>query len=291
MQTTPDLVAAARAELFARLIYNDEGDEDARRALEHIERVVQVVGTHRQQAILWLRHLLNHEKVDPHVLVAFGFDSRLVDRADTLRMCPRESLRDYAKRLAVCQDSDVLSLAVAALDDRISQGIDDQPGTVAGYEEVRRILKRAADALAKRRLAEQPSAGGATDDRPTAPALRGALMALVEHTEGVQDAMMRMTTDPRNAPWKIRERLSFADLDLLVMSIHDLMQVVGALVIDMTARKTEDTSEAKGALFDAAKKGVPLSQAMETIARTIARRLRDSSEAYGGEGHEEGKIH
>ena len=129
MQTTPDLVAAARAELLARLIYNDDADQDARRALEHVERVAQVVGRHRQRAILWLRHILNHEKAEPHVLIAFGFDTRMVTGADTLGLRPRESLRDHAKRVAACQDSDVLSLAVAALDDRISahSGETDHP--------------------------------------------------------------------------------------------------------------------------------------------------------------------
>ena len=63
MQTTPDLVAGARVELLARLIYNGDADEDARRMLEHVERVGQVVASHRQRAILWLRHLLNHKKV------------------------------------------------------------------------------------------------------------------------------------------------------------------------------------------------------------------------------------
>ena len=47
MQTTPDLVAGARVELLARLIYNGDADEDARRMLEHVERVGQVVASHR----------------------------------------------------------------------------------------------------------------------------------------------------------------------------------------------------------------------------------------------------
>ena len=291
MQTTPDLVAAARAELLARLLYKDTADEDARGMLDHLERVAQLVGSHGQRAILWLRHILNHEQVEPNVLVAFGFDSRLVDGADTLGLRARESLRDYAKRVAGYQNSDVISLAVATLDDRISQGISDQHGTLAAYKGAGRILRRAADALAKRQAADPPPAGGAAGSRSTAPVLRGALMALIEHSEGAQHALVQMMTGPRSAPWEIRERLSLADLEVLVTNIHDLLQVVGVLLIDVTAQETEDTSEDKRALFDAAKKGVTLPQAMETIAQTVARRLQDFNQRHRSEEPEEGQVH
>ena len=226
--------------------------------------------------------------------MALGFDRWLVEAADTvgsLGMRHRESVRDYAKRVATCNDADVLAVAVAAIDDQIGEAIEEHEGTTATYKKVRRVLKRAADALAKQQPGDAPPAGGVADNRPSAPDLRNALMALVEHANGAQDAMMRMMRGPGNVPWEVSERLSLDDLRLLVANLHDLIQVVAMLVIDVTAREGENTYEDRMTLVESRTRGVSLTQAMEAVAQTIARRLRDFHEAQRGERVANRNVH
>ena len=129
------------------------------------------------------------------------------------------------------------------------------------------------------------------DNRPTAPALRSALKRLTDHTTGAREAMMQMMRGPANVPWEVSERLSPDDLELLIGSMHALIQVVGLLVIDVTARENEDTYEDRMTLAESRMEGVSLMKGMATIARTIARRVRDFNEWHGGEELENGKMH
>ena len=291
METRRDLLAATRAEILARLIYGEPVDEAAHRAHEQVERVAQAVGSHRQHAIVWLHHVLKHEAVALPIPMALGFDRWLVEAADTLGMRHRESVRDYAKRVAACNDADVLAVAVAAIDDQIGEGTEEHDGTTAAYKKARRVLKRAASALAKQQPGDAPPAGGMADNRPTAPDLRNALTALVEQANGAQDAMMRMMRGPGNVPWEISERLSVDDPHLLVANLHDLMQIVAMLVIDVTTREGESTYEDRMTLAESRTRGVSLTQAMEAMAQAIARRLRDFHEAQRGERVENGNVH
>ena len=183
MQRTRDSVTAAQAAILARLIHGDA----ARAMIEQAERVAQAVETARQQAILWLHQTLNHETVTCMILKALGFDRLLVDAADTLSIRCRESVRDYAKRIAACDDTDVLAVAVALIDNQIKEGVEHQDGTLAAWEKARRVLKRATDALANQQPGYTPPAGGVADNRPTAPALHSALMKLTDHTNGAQE--------------------------------------------------------------------------------------------------------
>ena len=291
METRRDLVVATRAEILARLIYGEPATEAAHRAHEQVERVAQAVGSHRQRAIVWLHHVLKHEAVTQPIPVALGFDSWLVEAADTLGARPRESLREYAKRLGACNDADVLAVAVIAIDDQISEGIEDPQDTPAEYKRARHVLKRAADALAKQQPGDAPPAGGVVDNLPTAPALRNALEALVEHSNGAQAAMMEMMRGPGDVPWEVSERLASEDLALLVTNLHDLMRVVAMLIIDVTARGDENTYEDRMTLAESRTKGVSLMQGMETTAQTIARRLRSFNESHRDEDAEKGKVH
>ena len=77
MQTTPEFASSARAEILARLICKEPVDEDARRALEQVERVAQAGGTDSRRAIVWLWVTLA-------IPVALGFDRWLVEAADTI---------------------------------------------------------------------------------------------------------------------------------------------------------------------------------------------------------------
>ena len=286
MQTTRDSVTAVQAAILARLIHG----EAARAMIEQAERVAQGFETDRQQAILWLHQTLNHETVTCMILKALGFDRLVVDAADTLSIRYRESVRDYAKRIAACDDIDVLAVAVALIDNQIKEGSSTKDGTLAAWKKARRVLKRATDALAKQ-PGDTPPAGGVADNRPTAPALRSALMQLTDHTNGAREAMMQMMRGPANVPWEVSERLSPDDLGLLIGSMHALMQVVALLVIDVTARENEDTYEDRMTLAESRMEGVSLMQGMATIARTIARRVRDFNEWHGGEELENGKVH
>ena len=192
MQTTRDSVTAVQAAILARLIHG----EAARAMIEQAERVAQAVETDRQRAILWLHQTLNHETVTCMILMALGFDRLVVDAADTLSIRYRESVRDYAKRIAACDDTDVLAVAVALIDNQIKEGVEHQDGTLAAWKKARRVLKRATDALANQQPGDTPPAGGVADNRPTAPALRSALMKLTDHTNGAQEGMMQMMRGP-----------------------------------------------------------------------------------------------
>ncbi len=286
MQTTRDSVTAVQAAILARLIHG----EVARAMIEQAERVAQALGFDRQQAILWLHQTLNHETVTCMILKALGFDRLLVDAADTLSIRYRESVRDYAKRIAACDDTDVLAVAVALIENQIKEGVEHQDGTLAAWKKARRVLKRATDALAKQ-PGDTPPAGGVADNRPTAPALRSALMKFTDHTNGAREAMMQMMRGPGNVPWEVSERLSPDDLELLIGSMHALIQLVALLVIDVTARENEDTYEDRMTLVESRTDGVSLMQGMATIARTIARRVRDFNEWHGDEELENGKVH
>ena len=286
MQTIRDSVTAVPAAILARLIHG----EAARAMIEQAERVAQAVETGRPQAILWLHQTLKHETVTCVILMALGFDRLVVDAADTLSIRYRESVRDYAKRIAACDDTDVLAVAVALIDNQIKEGVEHQDGTLA-WKKARRVLKRAADALANQQSRYTPPAGGVADNRPTAPALRSALMKFTDHTNGAREAMMQMMRGPGNVPWEVSERLSPDDLELLIGSMHALMQVVALLVIDVTARENEDTYDDRMTLAESRTDGVSLMQGMATIARTIARRVRDFNEWHGDEELENGKVH
>ena len=97
MQTTTELLAAVRAQILARLIYGEPADDEARRAYEQVERVAQAVGTDRQRAIVWLRHVLEHEEVTLPIPVALGFDRWLVEAADTPRLARHAPPRERAR--------------------------------------------------------------------------------------------------------------------------------------------------------------------------------------------------
>ena len=271
-ETTADFATAARANIFARMIHGLTADGDARPAFEQAKRVAQAVRTERQRAILWLHQTLNHAAVTWEILMALGFDQQVVDAADTLGRRCRESVLDYAKRVAACDDTDVLAVAVALIDNQIEVGVEQPDGTLAAYKEARRVLKRAADALANQQPGATPPAGGVADDRPTEPALRTAVMTLMEHTNAARDAMVRIMyhLQQHGESWQI----SGNDMQLVLATVHDLMLVVALLVVELTAKQNDKTSaEERMRLF----RTKTFREGIETFTRTIARRLRDLS--------------
>ena len=276
-ETTTDCVTAARAKILARVINGQTADGDARPAIEQTERMAQAVRTDRQRAILWVHQTLKHEAVTWEILIALGFDQLVVDAADTLGRRCRESVRAYAKRVAACDDTDVLAVAVAEIDNQIEVGVEQPDGTLAVYEEARHVLELAADALANQQPGgETPPAGGVADDRPTEPALRTAIMTLMEHTDGAQEGMFRVVQllHHHGESWQI----SGNDLQRLLGNVHDVMLVVALLFIELTTEGEEKTSaEDRMRLF----KTKNLREGMETFTRTIARRLQDFCEAPG----------
>ena len=275
-ETTADFATAARANIFARMIHGLTADGDARPAFEQAKRVAQAVRTERQRAILWLHQTLNHAAVTWEILMALGFDQQVVDAADTLGRRCRESVLDYAKRVAACDDTDVLAVAVALIDNQIEVGVEQPDGTLAAYKEARRVLKRAADALANQQPGATPPAGGVADDSPTEPALRTAVMTLMEHTNAARDAMVRIMyhLQQHGESWQI----SGNDMQLVLATVHDLMLVVALLVVELTAKQNDKTSaEERMRLF----RTKTFREGIETFTRTIARRLRDLSSFTG----------
>ena len=174
-ETTTDFATAARANIFARMIHGLTADGDARPAFEQAKRVAQAVRTERQRAILWLHQTLNHAAVTWEILMALGFDQQLVDAADTLGRRCRESVLDYAKRVAACDDTDVLAVAVALIDNQIEVGVEQPDGTLAAYKEARRVLKRAADGPREPAARSHPASwrGGRRPPDGAGPAHRG----------------------------------------------------------------------------------------------------------------------
>ena len=274
-ETTTDLVTMARAETLARVIHGQTADGDARAAIKQAKRVAQAVRTDRQRAILWSHQALNHEAVTWEILIVLGVDQLVADAADTLGRRCRESVLDYAKRVAACDDTDVLAVAVALIDNQIEEGVEQQNDTLVAYKKARRVLKRAA-ARANQQPGATSPAGEVADDRPTEPALRTAVMTLMEHSKGAENAMFRIMEllHHHGESWQI----SGNDMQLVLGNVHDVMLVVALLFIELTAEGNEKTfAEDRRRLF----KTKNIREGMEMSVRTIARRLRDLSSSTG----------
>ena len=104
-------------------------------------------------------------------------------------------------------------------------------------------------------------------DRPTARVLRDALRALVGSTDGAGTAMMLMMRGPGNEPLAVRGRLSKDDTEQLFVALHSLLQVLMALVIDVTAQEHENLDEDRVTREESETDPV---HGMETMALTIA---------------------
>ena len=286
MPTTGDFVTAARAKTLVQLICG-ASDVGADPNFERTARVAHAVGTYRQRAIVWVRQILEWEGGARRALRTLGFDRSVVDAANTLVRRHRESVGKYAQRVAACNDTDVLAVAVAASDDEIREKIEHQRDMLAAHKEARRVLKRAVDAQPP---GDPPPAGGVADDRPPAD-LSDELLTLVDHTHGAQDALRHMLRDPGHALRGSLARLSPDDRELLVANLHDLLQIVAVWVFDVTARDNENTHEDRMTLAKAGTKEVNPIQGLETMALTIAHRLREFNEAHRGDEPESGKVH
>ena len=290
---TRNSTTATQAETLARLL-NGEPNAREGQPLAQAERVAAAVKNGRQKAIAWLYQILDDGRVTSEVLLALRFDRLVVVAADTLVVRPRESVLEHAQRVAACHDADVLAVAVSVIEDEMRQRVEDPRETrAASYTEARRVLQRAADGLANERSGDRPPAGGTVDNLPTAPGLRTALLALADHTEGAQAAMGEMLHGPGNQNWGVVERLSPADTELLLSMLHNLLQVVGMMVIDVTAAPwTEETYEDRMTLVECETKQVSRVEGMATIAEMTARRLRTAfNKAHSEEDGEEGQVH
>ena len=63
------------------------------------------------------------------MLIVLGVDQLVAGAADNLGRRHRESVRDYAKRVAACDDTDVLAVAIALIDNQIKEGVEHHDGT------------------------------------------------------------------------------------------------------------------------------------------------------------------
>ena len=132
-----------------------------------------------------------------------------------------------------------------------------------------------------------PPPAGEVADGPPAADLSDELLALVDHADGAQDAMRRMLRHPGQGLRGSLERLSPEDRDFLLGNLHDLLQVVGVLVFDVTAREDVDTREDRMALAKARTRVNPTA-AMTTMALTIAHRLQECNAAHRGDNPKNG---
>ena len=87
----------------------------------------------------------------------------MLNAADTLIVRQWESLLEYADRITMGTDTDVLAVAIAAIDDDMPEGSDGQRGSLAEYESARRVLK----GVAAQQLGDPPATSGVAGDRPT----------------------------------------------------------------------------------------------------------------------------
>ena len=286
MLTTWDSVIAERAEVLARLRHGEPAG-GADRAFEQAERVASAVKTDRQRGIVWLRHILDYERVRRVVLMVLGFDGWVLNAADAVIVRQRESLLEYAHRVAAGNDTDVLAAAVAAIEDDMRQGSAGPHGSRAQYESARRMLKSAA----AQQAGDPPPVGGVAGDRPTARAVRDALRVLVGATDGAGDAMLLMRQGPGNEPRSVRGRLSQDDTEQLFVALHRLLQIMTELVIDVTGQEDGSTAEERGKVLEFEAKGTNRIRAMETMALTLAQRVRQYIEANRGDEPESGRAH
>lgn len=276
MPARGDFVTVARARTLLQMLCDEYG---AGPDFEKTMRVARAMKTDRQRVVTWLRLILAEERATRRQLRTLGFDRSVVDAAASLIKRGWEGVREYARRVATCRDPDALAVAVAVLDDEIDEETVLQRDLLADAKEGRRVLGRAVDA-------RQPGEE-ADEDRPPED-LSDELLALVDHADGAQAAMRRMLQDSGHGLRGSLERLSPEDRDLLVGHLHDLLQVVGVLVFDVTARADEDPQEDGTALAQARTGGNP-TEAMETMALTIAHRLQGYSATPRGDEPETGK--
>ena len=280
MAARGDFVTTARARTLVQMLCEEY---DAEPDFEKSQRVARALETDRRRAVVWVRLILAEEWATRRQLLQLGFDRSVVDAAAILVKRGGESVLEYARRVAACRNLDVIAVAVAALDDEIDEEAGLLRDMLAACREGRRVLKRAVGARPPGGL---PSAGEAADDRPPAD-LSDELLALVDHADGAQDAMRRMLREPGQGLRGSLERLSPDDRDLLVGTLHDLLQVVAVLVYDVTAREDED--EDGMALAKAGTGGNP-TEAMETMALTIAHRLQRFRAARRGDEPDDEKA-
>ena len=284
MPITWDYLIAKRAKMLAQLRHGDR-DRGAGRAFEQAERVARSVETDRQRGIVWVRHLVDDEGVRRAVLRVLDFDGWVLNAADTLVVRPWESLLEYADRIAMGMDTDVLAVAIVAIEDDMREGIDEQRGSPAEYESARRVLKGAA---AQQQRGDPPATGGVAGDRLLARVLRDAFRALVGSITGAGTAMRLMMRGPGNEPLAVRGRLSKDDTDQLFVALHSLLQVMMALVLDVTGQEDENLDEDRVTRVESETNPV---HGMETMALTLAHRLREFRERHSGNEPENGKVH
>ena len=279
MPARGDFVTAARARSLVQMLY-DEYDADP--DFEKSKRVARALRTDRQRAVVWVRLILAEERGTRRQLLTLGLDRSVLDAAATLVLRRGETVRDYAQRVAACRDPDVLAVAIAAFDDEIDEEAELLRDMLSARKEGRRVLQRAVGARPP--LPAGEGAGG----RPPAD-LSDELLALVDHADGAQDAMRRMLRHPGQGLRGSLGRLSPEDRDLLLGNLHDLLQVVGVLLVDVTAREDEDTREDRMALAKARTRVNP-TEAMTTMALTIAHRLQECNAAHRGDKPKNEKV-
>ena len=232
-----------------------------------------------------MRLILAEERGTRRQLLTLGLDRSVVDAAATLVLRRGESVRDYAQRVAACRDPDVLAVAVAVFDDEIDEEAELLRDMLSARKEGRRVLQRAVGA---RQPGGPLPAAEVAAGRPPAD-LSDELLALVDHADGAQDAIRRMLRHPGQGLRGSLECLSPEDRDLLLGNLYDLLQVVGVLVLDVTAREDEDTREDRMALAKARTRLNP-TEAMTTMALTIAHRLQECNAAHPGGKPKNGKA-
>ena len=238
MPTTWDYVIAERAKVLAQLRHADR-EWGAGGVFAQAERVARAVETDRQRGLVWVRHLLDDKGVRRVVLMLLEIDSWVLNAADTLIVRQWESLLEYADRIAAGTDTDVLAVAIAAIEDDMREGSDGQRGSLAEYESARRVLK----GVAAQQHGAPPATSGVAGDRPTArgPSRRASGVGRLHRRRGDRDEAD--DAGPGNEPLAVRGRLSKDDTEQLFVALHSLLEVLMALVIDVTAQEHENLDD------------------------------------------------
>ena len=153
-----------------------------------------------------------------------------------------------------------------------------------------------------------PATGGVAGDRLLARVLREAFRALVGSITGAGTAMRLMMRGPGDEPLAVRGRLSKDDTDQLFVALHSLLQVLMALVLDVTGQEDENLDEDRvmALVLDVTgqedenldedrvtreESETDPVHGMETMALTLAHRLREFNETRRGDEPDNGKAH
>ena len=277
---------AKRAKCFGRLMLRNRKDEDGRSLLDHAERTAGRLAMQWEKEIAWLAAALEADGVDETTLTGLGFHDTEVRHATITRPRHGETATDYAERIAAYNQPETFEVAAAMLADPAAENPAVPQSTTDGERQkaIERLQQGIQDWSNQGRSDTRPPAGGAADNRPTAPGLAGALDRLEHHARMISKSLDEMLHGPGNTKWGIVERLSGDDMERFLTIGSDTLGLAAAIIIDTSnIAEKPATREERDAISTTERLGKNMLTAIATTASTIARIAVRMSKPPAGE--------